>query len=108
MSGSFLDYTSTTQRKAVLRELGTRLRFYFRGMTDVLPARFIELLGQLRAEEISRQQIGGTAGQAKRPWPAVVGHTSNLREADEGAFVGRRPTDFRTHLIAVRCFTVRS
>jgi len=59
MSGSFLDYTSTTQRKAVLRELGTRLRFYFRGMTDVLPARFIELLGQLRAEEISRQQIGG-------------------------------------------------
>ena len=51
---------STTQRKAALRELGTRLRIYFRGMTDVLPARFMGLLEQLRAEEMSRrqQQIG--------------------------------------------------
>jgi len=107
MSGSFLDHTSTTQRRAVLRELGTRLRFYFRGMTDVLPARFIELLEQLRAEEISRQQI-----EDCRPRQATLtsssGHASNLREADEGASVGLRPTDFRTHLIAVRCFTVRS
>jgi hypothetical protein len=55
MSGSFADHTSTTQRRAVLRELGTRLRIYFRGMTGVLPARFMGLLEQLRAEEVGRQ-----------------------------------------------------
>ena len=59
--GSFADHTSTAQRRAILRELGTRLRIYFRGMTDVLPARFIGLLEQLRAEEMGRQaaeQVG--------------------------------------------------
>jgi hypothetical protein len=55
MSRLFADHTSTTQRRAVLRELGTRLRIYFRGTTDVLPARFMGLLEQLRAEEMGRQ-----------------------------------------------------
>jgi hypothetical protein len=61
MGGSFADHTSTAQRRAILRELGTRLRIYFRGMTDVLPTRFIGLLEQLRADEMDRQaaeQVG--------------------------------------------------
>jgi hypothetical protein len=56
MGGSFADDTLTAQRRAILRELGTRLRIYFRGMTEVLPARFMGLLEQqLRAEEMRRQ-----------------------------------------------------
>jgi hypothetical protein len=42
MGGSFADDTLTAQRRAILRELGTRLRIYFRGMTEVLPARFMD------------------------------------------------------------------
>ena len=54
MNGLFADDTARTHRRAILREIGTRLRTCLREMTNGLPARFESLLKQLRAKEEAR------------------------------------------------------